>query len=115
MSRYVEIKTDTKYGMSAISSKVISDIAYGVLEDMPSICLCQNAEEIDKKCKVCVIKPIFCRMNDGGATLYLHVHIQKNENASDLCQNIQREISDQIQSMLELKKIDVQIKIDGII
>ena len=116
MARYVEIKTNTQYGTSAISSKVVCDIAYGVLEDLPNICICENTEEIDKKkCNVCVIKPLLCRINESGATLYIHVQIKSNENASELCKHMQKEISDQILSMLEFKKFDVQVKIDGII
>ncbi|MFA6796490.1 MAG: hypothetical protein WCR63_02805 [Bacilli bacterium] len=116
MARYVEIKTNTQFGTSAISSKVICDIAYGVLDDLPEVCLCEHPTESEKKkCKVCVIKPLLCRTTDQGSVLYIHVHIRSNENASKLSNDIQREISEQIQSMLELKKFNVQVKIDGII
>jgi len=116
MARYVEIKTNTQYGTSAVSSKVVCDIAYGVLEDLPNICICENSGEIDKKkCNVCVIKPLLCRINGEEAVLYIHVHIKSNENASELCKKMQKEIFDQILSMLEFKKFDVQVKIDGII
>lgn len=116
MARYVEIKTNTQYGMSAISSKVVCDIANGVLEDLSGVSFCLQPEDKNaKNCEVCITKPLLCRMSDTGATLYIHVHTRKNLNASAFCKNLQKEISEQVNSMLELKKFDVQVKIDGII
>lgn len=116
MARYVELNTDRCNGKASISTKVYCDIAQGVLEGMPNVCLKEEkVRKVDEKYNVCVNKPILCRTINDTVNIYIHVLVKRGENAAGLCKEIQKDVIEQIKSMIEVKNCVVEIKIDGIL
>lgn len=113
--KYIQVSSLVKGGKGFIALSALSEIAHGVLDDLPNVSF-ESVEKVPVETGINIIvdKPILAREEKGKITLYIHLMVRKGENASSLAGLIQKEVGEQIESETEISNCVVNIKIDGI-
>ena len=100
-----------------ISSKAIASITSSCLKELPYISLDVNRKnDSSDLITVKINSPILVRINKNNSfDIYFHASFRKGENIANLANNIQQEVSNVLQSMLEINNFKINIKIDNVI
>jgi|LAHS01.1.fsa_nt_gb uncharacterized alkaline shock family protein YloU len=114
-TKYIKTAQAEKTGGGFIAGKAFAQMAFAALEEMPNVATDPKAK-INKESGINIrlVKEITCWIDQGMPTLFIHVEMRKDENASSLAKGLQQEISEQILSLTEIPACQVNVKIDGI-
>ena len=112
--KFVKIGSNQDLGNGYVSSQAILDVVLEVVQEMPNIDTNYDKKKVSSTVNVLLDKNIAVSISkDGDVNIGIRVKVRKNENATQLCKEIQERIMDDISSFIELNKCKVDVRIDG--
>ncbi len=113
MAEYINISSSNSRGVTSVSYLAICQMVNYVLEDVGYIVLDDKDNE-DKNKIAKLTEPVSTLIKNNLISIKVCLSFKKDSNATKICQELQKEIFDNVISMTEYSNINVDIKICGI-
>lgn len=104
---YITAKTinQNSEGLIALSSSVFESIAVATVEELTTAKIAPSATQFKKG--------VNCKVENANVVFTLDLLVKAGKNINSVCENVQQQIKNNVESMTSIKKVVVDINVKG--